>query len=222
MSINEAKNKSYHHGNLKQSLIEATLEMIHHDDIDKVTLSALGKRLGTSRSAIYRHFKNKEELMKAVLLSAMDELDKLIEPVFSDTNSSLLERFHAMGQGYVSFAMTNPHLYRLIFGPKMLKERAEVIEQDRQEFHKLLHGDSSEEVMNSNQNNGFHKLVAIIIQAQKEKIFKEGDPVLIATAIWGLLHGLSSLAIDGHLSVSDNIQAVYEINYKMLLEGLAT
>jgi Tetracyclin repressor-like, C-terminal domain len=63
--------------------------------------------------------------------------------------------------------------------------------------------------------------VAIIVEAQTQKIFKEGNPILIATAIWSLLHGLSSLAIDGHLSVCDNVQEIYEVNYKILLEGLA-
>lgn len=218
--MNTNRENRYHHGNLKEELIKTALEILNTGGIQSITLRKIGDRLGTSRSAIYRHFKNKEALMKQVILSGLDELDRLIEPVFSNENFSLLERFHAMGLCYISFAISNPHLYRLIFGQTMLKEREEVIVDKRANLHKLLHGDSSDELMQAEQSNGFHKLVSIIIQAQEEKVFKEGDPVLIATAIWALLHGLASLAIDGHLSVKDNMEAIYETNYKMLLEGL--
>ncbi len=219
MSTHESKN-SYHHGNLKESLVQTALGMVDREGIDKITLRELADRLGTSRSAIYRHFKNKEDLMKQVILGGFDKLDACIEPVFSNEALSLLERFHAMGKAYIDFALENPHLYRLLFGPSMSRQREEVCVDEREELHKLLHGDSSDEVMHNGQDNGFHKLVSIILMAQEQKVFKAGDPVLIATAIWSLLHGLASLAIDGHLSVIDNMDAVYEINYNILLQGL--
>jgi len=220
MDILEHKN-SYHHGNLKEALIQTALEMVGTQGLDTITLREIGNRLGTSRSAIYRHFKSKEALMKQVILAGFDKLDRILEPTFYSKELDLLERFHVMGKSYVSFAIDNPHLYRLLFGASMSKEREEVCVDERPELHKLMNGDSSKELVQSEQDNGFHKLVSVIVQAQEEKLFKEGDPVLIATAIWSLLHGLASLVIDGHLSVVDNVQAVYETNYKMLLEGLA-
>jgi len=221
--MNKTENKnSYHHGNLKEGLIQTALGMVASEGLEKITLRELADRLGTSRSAIYRHFKNKEALMKQVILAGFDKLDEVIEPIFMDTKLSILERFHAMGMAYVNFAVANADLYRLLFGPSMSKEREEVCVDEREDLYKLLHGDSSDEVMENGQDSGFHKLVMIILLAQEQNIFKPGDPVLTATAIWSLLHGLSSLAIDGHLSVVDNIQAVYEVNYQMLLEGLAT
>ena len=126
-----------------------------------------------------------------------------------------------MGDAYIDFALSKPHLYRLIFGSNMLKEREEVLVSEREDLRKLLHGDSSDELMQAGQENGFHKLVTIIIQAQEEKIFKEGDPVLIATSIWAHLHGLSSLAIDGHFSVLENVKAIYENLLKASKKHLA-
>lgn len=221
MNKTETKN-TYHHGNLKQGLIDTALDMVDTHGLEGITLREIGNRLGTSRSAIYRHFANKEALMKEVLLAGFDKLDALLEPTFSNDELPILERFHSMGMCYLNFATDNPHLYRLLFGPSMSKAREEVCEDERPELHKLLHGDSSDEIIQAEQESGFHKLVSIIILAQEKNLFKEGDPVLIATAIWSLLHGLASLVIDGHLSVVDNAQAVYETNYKMLLEGLAT
>lgn len=213
--------KKYHHGNLKESLIQTALEMVSDEGADSITLREIGSRLGTSRSAIYRHFKNKEELMKHVILAGFDKLDETIEPIFLDETTSFLEKFHAMGLGYMHFALENQHLYRLIFGPTMIKEREEVLADEKEDLYKLLHGDSSKEIMNVCQDNGYFKLVTMIILAQEKKIFKAGNPVNIATAIWAQLHGIASLAIDGHLSVMENIDEIFEMNYKILLEGLS-
>jgi len=212
---------SYHHGNLKESLVQTALEMVKTHGIESVTLREIGSRLGTSRSAIYRHFSNKEALMKQVLLAGFDKLDEALESTFYNEELELLERFHSMGLVYIHFAKENPHLYRLLFGPSMSREREEVCVEEKPELHKLMNGDSSEEIVENNAESGFHKLVSIIIEAQTGGVFKKGDPVLFATAIWSLLHGLASLAIDGHLSVIDNIDVMYETNYKMLLEGLS-
>ncbi len=218
--MKKKKHTSYHHGNLKESLIHTALDMVDKEGLEAITLRELANRLGTSRSAIYRHFEGKEALMKQVILAGFDRLDAAIEPYFNNKESPLLERFHAMGISYVTFATENPNLYRLLFGPVMSKEREEVCETERPDLHKILHGDSSAEVIETAPDDSFHKLVTIIIEAQDQEIFKKEDPILIATAIWSLLHGLSMLIIDGHLSISDNVQAVYEVNYKILLEGL--
>lgn len=212
---------SYHHGNLKESLVQTALEMVKTQEIDAITLREIGNRLGTSRSAIYRHFSNKEALMKQVILAGFDKLDEALESSFYNEEMELMQRFHTMGRVYIHFARENPYLYRLLFGPSMSKEREEICVDERPEVHKLMHGDSSEEIVQNNAESGFHKLVSIIVEAQTQGLFKKGDPVLFATAIWSLLHGLASLAIDGHLSVMENIDVMYETNFTMMLDGLS-
>lgn len=212
---------TYHHGNLKESLIQTALKILDNEGLEAITLRELSSRLGTSRSAIYRHFDGKEALLKQVILTGFEKLDTVIEPFFNNKSTlSVLERFHAMGVAYVTFAVENPNLYRLLFGPIMSQQRQEVCETQRPDLHKMLHGDASQEFIHSEPQDGFHKLVAIILEAQEANIFKEDDPLLIATAIWSLLHGLSMLVIDGHVGVSSQAQAIYETHYKMLLEGL--
>ncbi len=216
------KSDTYHHGNLKESLLQTALEMIDKEGLEAITLRELSLRLGTSRSAIYRHFANKDALMKQMINSGFQKLDLAVSPAFNDAGKTFLERFHDMGMAYVTFAMHNPNLYRLLFGPAMSREREEMCENDKPSLQRLKNGDSSEEVLQNDEQSGFHKLANIIVEGQRQKIFKEDDPVLIATAVWALLHGLSSLVIDGHVSVSNNVQAVYETNYKLLIEGIAT
>ena len=211
---------TYHHGNLKESLIETALEMLGKEGIEAITLRELATRLGTSRSAIYRHFKGKEDLMRAVILEGFEKLDQAIAPHFEATEVPLLERFHAMGLSYTQFATSHPNLYRLLFGGVMSQEREEVCLEERPDLHKLLNNQADETIVAAEPEDAFHRLVKIIVEAQNAQLFKAGDPVLLATTIWSLLHGLSMLAIDGHLSIVGNVDAIYETNYTLLLEGL--
>ena len=215
------KSDTYHHGNLKESLVTTALEMLDQDGLEAITLRELASRLGTSRSAIYRHFKGKNDLMRAVILEGFIKLDQALAPHFNNSEKPLLERFHGMGASYTTFATSNPNLYRLLFGPDMSQEREEVCQEERPDLHKLLNNNADDTILNAEPEDAFHRLVKIIIEAQQKELFKEGDPVLFATAIWSLLHGLSMLAIDGHLSVVGNVEAIYEMNYKLLLEGIA-
>jgi len=54
------KKNDYHHGNLKDDLLAIAFEFILEEDIENLTLKVLSDKTGTSRSAIYRHFKNKD------------------------------------------------------------------------------------------------------------------------------------------------------------------
>jgi len=215
------KSDTYHHGNLKESLVTTALEMLDEEGLEAITLRELASRLGTSRSAIYRHFKGKNDLMRAVILEGFMKLDQAIAPYFDHEEMKLIERFHGMGAAYTAFATSNPNLYRLLFGPDMSQEREEVCQEERPDLHKLLNNNADNAIVEAEPDDAFHRLVKIIIEAQQKGVFKEGDPILFATAIWSLLHGLSMLAIDGHISVVGNVEAIYEMNYKLLLEGLA-
>jgi len=215
------KSDTYHHGNLKESLISTALEMLDSEGLEAITLRELATRLGTSRSAIYRHFSGKDALMRAVILEGFEKLDEAIAPHFQGGGSrTLLERFHDMGVSYTQFATSHPNLYRLLFGPEMSQEREEVCQKERPDLHRLLNNNADESLIHAEPDDAFHRLVKIILEAQSSGLFKAGDPVMLATTIWSLLHGLSMLAIDGHLSVVGNVEAIYETNYRLLLEGV--
>ena len=218
--MNSKKSDTYHHGNLKEALIVTALTMLDTEGLEAITLRELASHLGTSRSAIYRHFNGKNDLMRAVILEGFTKLDEAIAPCFEETEQTLLARFHAMGLAYITFATTHANLYRLLFGADMSQEREAVCQEERPDLHKLLNNTADNAIVEAEPEDAFHRLVKIIVEAQQDKLFKAGDPILHATTIWSLLHGLSMLAIDGHLSVVDNVDKIYENSYTLLLEGL--
>jgi len=194
---------NYHHGNLKDSLIEEALKMIESDGIKSVTLRELTNRLGTSRSAVYRHYGSKDELFVAVIRAGLQKLDDSVHPLLIE-EQDVRERLYKMGKAYISFAIANPNLYRVIFGEVLQKHREENCDINKQE-------DAA----------GFHELVKLVLVAQEDGLMRQDDAFLQATVIWSMMHGLSNLLIDGHIHIQENLDALFEISFETLLRGMA-
>lgn len=196
------KTSPYHHGNLKESLVETALEMIDKEGLESVTLRDLAQRLGTSRTAIYRHFDSKEALILGVIQKGYEQLDLMFTPIFQDTTLSVAVRFERMGRAYLDFAIAHPNLYRLLFGDKYRQEREEICDYK-----------------DENQATGLYALIGLLIEAQEEGIIARENPMIQAATVWASIHGLASLLIDGHLMMSDNMEAIYEYSIGVLLKG---
>lgn len=201
--MKSAQNKPYHHGNLKEAAVLTALEMVENKGLEAITLRELSRRIGASRTAIYRHFENKEALIQAVILAGFERFDACFVDIFSRDDLDVLERFSMMGRAYLSFAADNPELYRLLFGERVRQEREEVCDLE-----------------DADKATGFHALVGLIEAGQRLKVFKAGDAFLMAATVWAMIHGLSLLIIDGHLIISDKIDAIFETGIETLLEGM--
>jgi len=210
MSIsNQKKETDYHHGNLKEALVETALEMITEENLENITVRELTKRLGTSRSAIYRHFASKDDVIKAAVRAGFGKLLEHFLPVFQEQGLSTLERLHRLGLSYLQFALEHTALFRALFGDYVMDQREETCERE-----------GTFDLENPQETDAFHALVFLVSQAQEEGLLKKDDPMLQSAAIWAMVHGLAVLIIDGHLLIEENMEQIYEISYQMLLEGL--
>ncbi|PHS59245.1 MAG: TetR family transcriptional regulator [Sulfurimonas sp.] len=192
---------TYHHGDLKNSLIVAALEMIEKDGVNSMTLRELTKKVGASRSAIYRHFSSKNELLKSIIKEAIKKLDEYTITSIPTTN--ILDDLYIMGKSYINFAIKNPNIYRMIFGNEARKQREEVCD-----------------IYDANDAAGFHKLIELIKLAQETNLIKKDDAMMQATVIWSTMHGLSNLLIDGHIHIQDNFETLYDLSFNTLITGM--
>src|ERR1035438_6082563 len=96
------KRRPYHHGSLKQTLLDASLALIRKSGPGGFTLREVARRAGVSHNAPYRHFRNKEELLAALAAEGFDRLTaamaKAVEPA-----TGCMDRIQASGRGYVEF-----------------------------------------------------------------------------------------------------------------------
>ena len=106
--------RPYHHGNLKQALLEASLDIIRKAGPAAFTLREVARRAGVSHNAPYRHFRNKEELLAALAAEGFDRLTAAMTKA-AESASGALERFRSSGRGYVEFALRYPQHFAVMF-----------------------------------------------------------------------------------------------------------
>lgn len=107
--------QGYHHGNLRQALVHAALELIPEQGPYGFTLSEAAKRAGVTPAAVYRHFAGREELVQEAARQGYAIFADLLEHAWAGGQPSALAGFSAMGRAYLAFARRYPGHYMAMF-----------------------------------------------------------------------------------------------------------
>ena len=107
------KKKTYHFGNLKETLIEQGITLIHEEGIEKFSLRKLAKKVGVSATACYNHFENIDDLLQAMFTYVTDRFAYALRQA-ADNNP-----YHyvtlSIGVAYVEFFAEHPHYFNFLF-----------------------------------------------------------------------------------------------------------
>lgn len=159
----------YHHGHLRNAALIAARELV--DSGQPLGLRELGRRLGVSHAAVHHHFPTVEGLAAELAATWFGELDRaMAEAVAPVAPSRPLDRFRALGLGYVRYAIAHPHRYRLLFraGPTGLVREADA---------------------------SFNRVLEAVVAAQRTR--RTIDPVTMTVLAWSAMHGIAMLWLDG-------------------------
>jgi AcrR family transcriptional regulator len=187
--------QKYHHGDLRQALLAAGIDLAREGGPDAVVLREATRRVGVSPNAAYRHFADRDALLEAVSDAAMSALAVAIEERFqaipaSDAESVARAQLRGVGTGYVAFAQEHPGLFRTaFFVPSDMEQAAKPAKagpSGRTPFE-LLTGALDEFVASG------------IMPAERRP-----NAEFLA---WSSVHGLSMLLIEGPLRALPRAQA---------------
>ncbi|WP_083097543.1 TetR/AcrR family transcriptional regulator [Pseudophaeobacter leonis] len=107
--------RGYHHGNLRQALVEAALSLIELKGRTGFTLSEAAKRAGVTPAAVYRHFEGREDLIAECARQGFLMFADLMQHAYDKYQPSALAAFEATGRAYLAFARKNPGHYISMF-----------------------------------------------------------------------------------------------------------
>jgi len=172
--------KPYHHGNLRDALLDAAFRRVDADGADELNMRELARELGVSSAAPFRHFADKQVLLAAVAERAASLLGRALDEA-SERCDDALTQFRAMAVAYVRFTAEHPALFRLI--------------HDSEGVSSGFVGEVSDERR--------AKLIALIIEGQNAGLIPDADPELIALTSEALTHGLARMIVDRHPRVRD-------------------
>ncbi|MFK8031631.1 MAG: TetR/AcrR family transcriptional regulator [Gammaproteobacteria bacterium] len=162
--------KKFHHGNLRQELIEAGHAALNESGVDGISLRKLAQRAGVSQSAPYRHFKSKEALLQELIDGGLDELNTAYETA-ANLTASPSEKLKVACNDYLDFAVNRSGLFQLIFESDGSFSATSVKSSD----------DAPSFIL-------FVKMVADVTPA-----VPKGKELDAATLCWSIIHGFASL-----------------------------
>lgn len=169
-----AKN-TYHHGDLRNALLVGATEMLAQEGIHGLSLRQVAKHIGVSHNAPYQHFPDKESLIAAIAEQGFIRLSEAIDDVIATQSAhNALSQLEAIGRVYVSFMLTYPHYFEVMFG---------------QHPHKDYPTLSTASIKT------FNQLVQVIIDGQEKMQIQTGNPQEMACVIWVAIHGLSAVML---------------------------
>lgn len=171
---------SYHHGNLREALLQAAFGLVDSQGVEGLSMRALARETGVSSAAPFRHFADKQLLLNAVAEKASEELQQKLNEAARDRDDALTQ-FRAMTVAYVRFAAEHPHLFRLV--------------QSTPSVSGAFLGEVNDERR--------LKLIALIYEGQNAGLIPDADPELIALSSEALTHGLARMIVDRHPRVRD-------------------
>lgn len=175
---------TYHHGDLRQALLSASLELIEEGGVQALSLRGAARKAGVSSGAPYHHFSNRGVLLRAIAEEGFAILAERID-AHREGLSDPSERLAACGLAYIAFARECPAHFKVMFRPELTDPDAEPEETP---------GDCV-----------FGRLVEAVTEAQAAGCAPPGDPERIILTAWSVAHGLSSLLVDGPLCHFDKL-----------------
>lgn len=111
---------TYHHGNLRKTLLERAAHVIAEQGIESLSLRALARDIGVSHSAPQRHFDDKAQLLSALATEGNRRLAEYVFAAADVAGDNAIERYAAMGKAHVRFSLEFPAYYKTIFHPDVL------------------------------------------------------------------------------------------------------
>ncbi|HEV7293692.1 MAG TPA: TetR/AcrR family transcriptional regulator [Devosia sp.] len=169
--MSTSSNSPYHHGNLRQALLEAALIILAKEGEAGLGLRDLARAVGVSPAAPYRHFDSRAALLEALAVTGFQRFTLAMETVAASQPPNPMA---AMGKTYVKFALENPNLFRLMFSPQLRKDKRPGLRMAADAAYRTLRHITGGDV---------------------------DETRVAALSAWARVHGLAVLLLDGQIAM---------------------
>lgn len=165
---------------LRQEIIDVSKELLLKEGFGKISMRKIAAKAGVSATSIYLYFKNKDELLLALIEESIEKLNSALKEA-AEPDSGPVERLERMAMAYVKYALENPQEYEIIY----MVRPEEMPKYPKEKFRQV---------------RDTYELIASIIHKGSEKMLLEvDDPLVSAYTIWAQLHGIVSVVLNKRL-----------------------
>ncbi|MFC9993456.1 TetR/AcrR family transcriptional regulator [Nocardia sp. NPDC127526] len=169
----------YHHGDLREELMRASLQLIDSEGLAAVSLRRVAREAGVSPGAPYHHFADRSALLAALSTRGFEILRDEIAAAKAQA-SGPRDALSKLAAGYVRFAVEQPAYFRLMFRPEL--------SQPEKHPDAMVAGEAA-----------FAVLAETVEEAVRAGDLPADQASALTVAWWSLAHGLAALTVDGQL-----------------------
>jgi AcrR family transcriptional regulator len=171
---NDGGPRGYHHGNLKEALIRAALDLIAQKGAAGFTFAEAARFAGVSPAAPYRHFRDRDALLAIIALRGFELFETALTRAWDEGRPDPLTAFTRMGHAYLDFAGREPAYYSAMFEAGIDADMTPELRDASDKAFVAI-------------RTAAERLVGLIPQAQRPPAF------MVALHVWSLAHGIASL-----------------------------
>ena len=171
--------RGYHHGNLKEALLQAALDLIAQKGAAGFTFADAARMAGVSPAAPYRHFRDRDELLSSIAQRGFEQFESTLAQAWDDGRPDTVTAFERVGHAYLAFARNEPAFYSAMFESALPVDANPTLQA------------ASERAF-------------AIIRAAAERLAALSPPgtprppaLMMALHIWSMAHGVASLFARG-------------------------
>jgi AcrR family transcriptional regulator len=166
--------RGYHHGNLKEALIRAALELIAEKGPAGFTFAEAARFAGVSPAAPYRHYRDRDDLLADVALRGFEQFADALTKAWDDGRPDPMTAFERMGKAYLAFARAEPAYYSAMFETGISPTTSAELGAA---------GDRAFAVI----RNASERLISGL------PVGKRPPALMVALHVWSMSHGIASL-----------------------------
>jgi AcrR family transcriptional regulator len=174
MSWGRRHSRGYHHGNLKEALVRAALELIAEKGPAGFTFADAARWAGVSPAAPYRHFRDRDALLADVARRGFEEFTAALARAWDDGRPDTMQAFDRLGRAYLAFAKAEPAYYSAMFEAGVPLDADPQLREASERAFAVLRAAAE-------------KLVAQIPDGTRP------PALMVALHIWSMTHGIASL-----------------------------
>lgn len=178
---NKMAEKTYHHGDLKNALIQASIAILAREGIAGLSLRKAAQEVGVSHAAPYAHFTDKQALIAAIAADGHRKMNARFTEIRDSYPDDPLRQLVETAWAYAEFGLEETDHFRVTYSSAVAKERDYPALVDMIERNLAI-------------------LRSLVARCQEAGILAAGDTDLVALGLWGSVHGFTSLILEGQVS----------------------
>ncbi|MCC5941403.1 MAG: TetR/AcrR family transcriptional regulator [Balneolaceae bacterium] len=165
---------------LREEILEVSKDILIKDGFGKMSMRRIARRADVTATSIYLYFRNKDDLLLALIQESIDDLKEALEEVV-DPSKDFIQQLEDMARAYIRFALDHPREYEIIY----MVRPEEMPKYPREKFNEV--------------RSAYELLADIIDRGKQENIIDVDDPLISAYTIWAQIHGVVSVMLNKRL-----------------------